>query len=66
MLFCLDLQRYQFIITRTALGTGHTSAHSLANSHSCLTPAKNEGTDIDSSGPIAEGMINQQTKFVYL
>jgi len=39
--------------------------HSLANRHSCLTPAKNEGIDIDSPGPIAEGMIIQQTIFVY-
>jgi len=39
--------------------------HSLANRHSCLTPAKNEGIDIDSSGPIAERMINQQVIFVY-
>jgi len=40
-------------------------AHSLASRHTCLTPAKNEGVDIDSVGPIAEGVINQQTIFVY-
>jgi len=39
--------------------------HSLANRHSFLTPAKNEGIDIDNSGPIAGGMINQQMMFVY-
>jgi len=42
-----------------------TATHSLANRHSCLTPAKNEGIDIDGAGPIVEGMINQQTMFVY-
>jgi len=40
------------------------SDHSLANRHSCLTPAKNEAIDSNSSGPIAEGTINQQTIFV--
>jgi len=40
--------------------------HSLANRHSCLTPAKNDGIDIDSAGPIAEGTTNRQTIFVYL
>jgi len=39
--------------------------HGLANRHSCLTPAKNEGIDIKSSGPVMEGMINQQLIFVY-
>ena len=39
--------------------------HSLANRHSCLTPAKNEGIDIDNAGPTAGGMISQQTIFVY-
>jgi len=33
--------------------------HSLANKHSCLTPAENEGIDSDNSGSIAWGMINQ-------
>jgi len=41
------------------------AAGSLANRHSCLTPAKNEGIDIDTAGPIAEGIINEQTTFVY-
>jgi len=44
----------------------HCMHHSLAIRHSRLTPAKNEGIDIDSVGPIAEGMINQQMIFVYL
>jgi len=38
---------------------------SLAHRHSCLTPTKNEGIDIDSSAPVAEAMINQQMIFVY-
>jgi len=39
--------------------------HSVAHRHSCLIPTKNEGIDIDSSAPVAEDMINQQTIFVY-
>jgi len=39
--------------------------HSLAKRHSCLTPAKNEGTGINNAGPIAGGMINQQIIFFY-
>jgi len=39
--------------------------HSLANMHSCLTPAENERIDINNAGLTAEGMINQQTTFVY-
>jgi len=42
-----------------------TITHNLANRHSCLTPAKNEGIDIDHAGPVAGGMINQQTIFLY-
>jgi len=51
--------------TNSVKALKETQSHSLANSHSCLTPAKNEGTDIDNTGPIVEGMINQQTIFVY-
>ena len=31
----------------------------------CLTPAENAGIDINSFGWVAEGMISQQTAFVY-
>jgi len=30
-----------------------------------MTAAKNYGTDIDSAGPVAEGMINQQTMYLF-
>jgi len=40
--------------------TTTTTTTSLANRHSCLTPAKNDGIDIDNAGPIVGGMINQQ------
>jgi len=39
--------------------------HSLANRHSCLTPTKIYGIDIDSAGPVAEGVINQQTIYLF-
>jgi len=42
-----------------------SSFHSLANRHSCPTPARNEHVDVDSTGKIVGGMINQQTVFVY-
>jgi len=43
-----------------------SSNHSLANRHNCLTSAKtNMRIDIDSDGPTAERMINQQMIFVY-
>jgi len=44
----------------------HCMHHGLATRHSHLTPAKNEGIDIDNVGPIVEGIINQQMIFVYL
>jgi len=48
------------------------SSHSLANRHSCLTLAKNEGIVIEKVGPQKLDILwlgpiaNQQTIFVYL
>jgi len=42
-----------------------TVATLVANRYSCPTPAKNQNIHIDNAGPVAEGMMDQQTIFIY-
>ena len=63
----LDLENFRLAVTYLQFqNAGLLRAQFiLADRYSCLTPAKNEGIDIDSARPIAESMINQKTIFGY-
>jgi len=55
----VHLTCFVYLLTYLVLGAQFSQqAH-------CLTPVENAGIDINSFGRVAEGMISQQTAFVY-